>query len=97
MSRRFDKKVIEDIQASNVSDVEQTWLVEIFRITMGTMAPTLIREAHFELADFAMARGSGLEPYSLTLKRTRMAGRELWIGVFEYGNKRLQVMGSLEK
>ncbi len=97
MSKRFRKRVIEDIQATNIAGQEQDQLVDIFSRVMGELGVTLARKAWFDLVDFAVARKLGLDGYSLELSKQTMEGREFWVGIFESGNKRLEVMGSLEK
>lgn len=61
------------------------------------MATTQARRSWYELEDFASAKARGINRFTLMLERRTVAGQEQWWGTFEYGQKKLKVMATLER
>ena len=97
MSKLFYKAMIEDIQNEKCTDAELEALLDAFEYTVKKMATTLARKAWYELKDYATSKKQGIDRFTLTLERKDVLGQEQWHGVFEYGSKKLKVIGTLEK
>lgn len=61
------------------------------------MATTLARKSWFELEDFANSKKAGINRFTLALERRKVSGQEQWWGTFEYGSKKLKIIGTLER
>ncbi len=96
MSKIFYKAMIEDVRTEKCNDAELEALLEVFEYTVKHMARMLARKAWFELADYATASQSDIDRFTLMLERRMVNGKEQWWGNFEYGGKKLKVIGTLE-
>lgn len=96
MSNRFKRAVIDDATSCNIDASLQDNLLDLFETAMKSVASTLAREAKFDTADFATARGRGCEGFTLLVSRTRPDSRDGWFGAFQRGDERLDVIGHLE-
>ena len=97
MSKLFYKAIIEDIQNNKCSDTELEYLLDAFEYTIKRMVTTLARKAWYELKDNARAKQRGIHRFTLMLERQDMFGHEQWYDTFEYGGKKLKIIGSLER
>ena len=97
MSKLFYKAMIEDIQNDKCTDGEIEALMDVFAYTVKRMATTLARKSWFELEDFATSKKAGINRFTLTLERRKVSGQEQWWGTFEYGSKKLKIIGTLER
>lgn len=97
MSKLFYKAMIEDIQRDQCSHAEVEHLLDTFTHTVKKVATTAARKAWFQLADFANAKNHGIDRFTLTVERVDIRGHEQWWGIFEYGNKKLKVIATLQK
>jgi len=96
MSKRNQRKIIEDVRQHGVPEFDVSELIDVFAYAVNSIAPTLARRAWFELGDFKSSSKSSVKRYSLDLSRKLLVDREIWIGHFEHNEKWLEVMGSLE-
>ena len=97
MSRQNWKRIIDDVQNQGCPPETLEQLLDVFERTMARTATTLARKAWFDLTDFHDADARGIAGFQLTMTRfSRTPDRDVWTGIFEDGNKRLEVMGSLE-
>lgn len=97
MSKLFYKAMIEDIQNDKCTDGEIEALMDVFAYTVKRMATTLARKSWFELEDFATSKKAGINRFTLALERRKVSGQEQWWGTFEYGSKKLKIIGTLER
>jgi hypothetical protein len=97
MSKLFYKAMIEDIQNDKCTDSEIEALLDIFAYCVKKTATTLAKKSWFELEDFVSAKRNGINRFKLTLERQKVYKQEQWWGTFEYGSKKLKVIGTLEK
>ena len=56
-----------------------------------------LRKAWFELQDFAISKGHGVDSFTLMIERKDIKGQPLWLGCFKNGDKKLNITGSLQK
>lgn len=96
MSKRNQRKIIEDVRQNGVPESDISELIDVFAYAVNCIAPTLARRAVFELSDFKSSAKSAVGRYSLDLSRKPLVNREIWIGRFEKDEKWLEVMGSLK-
>ncbi len=96
MSNRFRKAIIDDVNSHNIDASLQDHLLDLFESAMKSVATTLVREAKFDTTDFATAKMRGCEGFTLLLSRPRVDFRAGWIGVFQRGDERLDIIGHLE-
>jgi hypothetical protein len=96
MSNRSKTPIIDDVTALNVDANLQANLLDLFESAMRSVATTLVREAQFDTTDFATAQARGCTGYVLRMRRASADSRDVWLGTFEKGNQRLEVMGHLE-
>ena len=96
MSNRFKSAVIDDVTSRNIDASLQEHLLDLFESAMKSVATTLVREAKFDTTDFATAKARGCEGFTLLVSRTRANSRDGWIGEFQRGDERLDVIGHLE-
>lgn len=96
MSNRFKKAVIDDVSSRGIDETLQASLLDIFESTMKTVATTLVREAKFDISDFASAKERGYEGFTLLVSRARADSRNEWFGAFRRSEQRLDVIGHLE-
>jgi hypothetical protein len=97
MSKLLHKTRIEDIQNEECTNAEREALLDTFEYTIKKMATTLARKAWYDLKDYATSKKQGIDHFTLKLEHKDVLGQEQWHGVFEYGNKNLEVIGTLEK
>ena len=97
MSKLFYKAMIEDIQNDKCTDAELEALLDAFEYTVKKMATTLARKSWYTLEDYATSKQRGINRFNLTLERKNVTGQEQWHGTFEYGSKKLKIIGTLEK
>ena len=96
MSNRFKKAVIDDVTSRNIDPIMQASLLDLFEYAMKSVATTLVREAKFEISDFATAKERGCEGFTLLVSRVRADSRNEWFGAFQREDERLDVIGHLE-
>ncbi len=96
MRNRFKHVVIDDVTSHNIEASLQDNLLDLFESAMKSVATTLIREAKFDTTDFATAKTRGCEGFTLLVKRARADSQDSWLGVFQRGDARLDVIGHLE-
>ena len=96
MSNRFKHAVIDDVTSRNIGASLQDHLLDLFESAMKSVASTQAREAKFDTTDFATAKARGCEGLTLLVSRTRANSRDGWIGAFQRGDERLDVIGHLE-
>ena len=96
MSNRFKKAVIDDVISHNIVLPVQTNLLDIFDSAIKSVSTTLVREAQFDITDFATAKARGCEGFTLLMSRTHADSCDGWFGAFQRGDERLDVIGHLE-
>ena len=96
MSNRFKSAIIDDVTSRNIEASLQDHLLDLFESAIKSVATTLVREAKFDTTDFATAKARGCEGFTLLVSRTRANSRDGWIGAFQRGDERLDVIGHLE-
>lgn len=96
MSNRFKKSVIDDVSSLSIDDALEASLIDLFESTMKMVATTLVRNAKFDVSDFASAKYRGCEGFALIVSRTCAHSRNKWTGWFQRGEQRLYVIGHLE-
>lgn len=96
MSNRFKKAIIDDVTSRNIDAAQQSNLLDLFESAMKSVATTLVREAKFDTSDFATAKTRGCEDFALLMNRARTDSRNEWVGAFQRGEQRLDVIGHLE-
>jgi hypothetical protein len=98
MNRKYWQATIIDIQNTGCNEAEQELLLEYFESTMKSTTQSLIRKAYFELEDFHGAKERGLASFSLLMERGhRNEELEQWKGIYQSGNKKLEILGQLER
>ncbi len=96
-SMRFTTPVIDDVQSRNVDAVLQEPLFDLFGYAMRSVAVTLAREASFHTDDVESSRSAGYDGFTLAMRQVFPGRRrDAWVGVFERGEQRLEVLGHLE-
>ncbi|MGA3946844.1 hypothetical protein ACI2VH_16520 [Ralstonia nicotianae] len=71
--------------------------LRLFRYAMRSVAVTLVREASLHTDDFETSRSAGCDGFTLTMRQVFPGRRrDAWVGVFERGEQRLEVLGHLE-
>jgi hypothetical protein len=96
MQSTYKQAVIDDVCSRNIDDKLQENLLDLFESAMRSLSVTLVREATFDLSDFATARDRNCEGFKLVLARTRADSGYSWFGAFQRGDERLDVIGHLE-
>lgn len=96
MSNRFKKTVIDDVSSLSIDEALEASLLDLFESAMKMVATTLVRDAKFDVNDFASAKERGCEGFSLIVSRTCAHSRNEWTASFKRGEQRLYVMGHLE-
>lgn len=96
MSNRFKKAVIDDVSSSSIDEALKASLLDLFESAMKMVATTLVREAKFDISDFASAKKRYCEGFELFVSRARPDSRNEWFGTFHRGEQRLNVIGHLE-
>ena len=96
MSNRYKKAVIDEVSARNIDSKTEANLLDLFEYAMKSAASTLVREAKFDTSDFATAKERGCESFSLLVSRARADSSNEWLGAFQRGEQRLDVIGHLE-
>lgn len=91
------KSVIHDIDNHGCTEQEVARLCDIFALAIkkaeGILAHTLI----FDMKDNHYARTHHVSAFSLILKRSIVQEQKQWHGMFVCHNKRLSLLGALEK
>lgn len=64
---------------------------------MKSVATALVREAKFDLSDFATAKTRDCEGFALLLSRVRADSRVGWLDVFQHGESALMSLATLTK
>ncbi len=95
-SMRFKTPVIDDVLSSNIDAMLEDKLLDLFKYAMRFIAAALARAAQFETCDFANTGVSGCEGFTLAIRQVFPGERDAWLGVFESGELRLEVVGHLE-
>ncbi len=96
MSNRFKRAVIDDVTSRNIDAGLQNHLLDLFESAMKSLDTTLVREAKFDISDFATAKTRGCAGFTLLVSRMRTDSRNCWFGAFQRGDQRLEVIGHLE-
>lgn len=96
MSNKFKIAIIDDVTSCNISASLQGDLLDLFESAMKSVVTTLVREAKFDIADFATAKTRGCDGFTLLLRRTRADSQGSCFGAFQRGEQRLDVTGHLE-
>lgn len=96
MSNQFKKAVIDDVSSRSIDEALQASLLDLFEYAMKTAATTLVREAKFDTSNFATAKERNCEGFELLMNRARTDSRNEWVGAFQRGEQRLDVIGHLE-
>lgn len=96
MSNRFKRAIIDDVTSHNIEANLQENLLDLFESAMKSVATTLAREAKFDTTGFATAKARGCEGFTLQVSRTRTNSSDAWLGSFQRGDERLDVIGHLE-
>ncbi len=96
MRNLFKKAVIDDVSSFCIDDALEASLLDIFESAMKKVATTLVREAKFDIRDFASAKERDCQGFSLIVSRARSDSRNEWFGAFQRGEQRLEVIGHLE-
>ncbi|MHC6082081.1 hypothetical protein ACYT85_02400 [Ralstonia solanacearum] len=69
---------------------------DLFKYAMRSVAVTLARAAQSDTSDFANTGVSGCDGFTLAIRQIFPGKRDAWLGVFESGEQRLEVVGHLE-
>jgi hypothetical protein len=96
MQSTYKQAVIDDVRSRNIDDKLRENLLDLFESAMRSVSVTLVREATFDMSDFATARERNCEEFKLVLARTRANSSHSWFGAFQRGDERLEVIGHLE-
>lgn len=96
MGIRFKKAFIDDVMSRSMDANLQDNLLDLFESAMKSVATTLVREAKFNITDFATAKARGCEGFTLLMSRTHTDSRDGWFGAFQRDDERLDVIGHLE-
>lgn len=97
MNRRYWKAAIIDIQNTDCNEAEQELLLNYFESTMKSITNSLLRKAWFELEDFHGAKERGIDSFGLFMERGQSNKEvEQWKGIYQAGNKKLEILGQLE-
>ncbi|WP_412057393.1 hypothetical protein [Bartonella sp. DGB2] len=96
-SKQFAIAEIIDVQNENCTALEKENLLDIFEYTMKSMACTLASKSWYALEDYGTAKQRGIDQFTLMMERKDSLDGDdyFWVGVFENGDKRLEVMGIL--
>lgn len=96
-SKKFASPEIIDVVNENCNAQETETLLDYFEYTMKSMACMLASKSWYALADYRTAKQNGVDKFSLMMERreTQEGDNYFWVGIFEQGNKRLEVMGIL--
>jgi len=96
MSNRFKRAIIDDVTSRNINANLQDYLLDLFESAMKSVSTTLVREAKFDTTDFANAKALGCEGFTLLMIRTSHVSLGAWLGSFQRGDERLEIVGHLE-
>ena len=93
---------IEDIKNDHCTQEEEQVLLDIFKGQMKRTATTLARMIWFKLEDFnlshyASAKHDELKHFDLMVERCMIDKQTQWWGTFIHGDKKLEVIGTLEQ
>ena len=98
MSKLYYKAIIEHVQYEKCTEDEVAALLGTYERLVKRTATTAARKAWYHLEDCAMAKQQGVGRFTLTLERSlKKSTPNQWRGRFEYGGKRLEVVGALAK
>jgi hypothetical protein len=87
--------IIDDFKNNGCSEAEKNALIQFFRSLIKNMAISHARESHYELEDFSSSKNSGIDKFSLVMKRTQLDTAEYFVGEFKSGEKYLEVTAYL--
>jgi hypothetical protein len=96
MSNRHKKAIIDDVTPVNIAPNLQNNLLDLFEYAMKSVAQTLVTEAKFDINNFASAEKKGCVGFNLALRRVQISSGTQWLGSFQRGDQRLDVIGHLE-
>lgn len=96
MSNRFKRAVIDDMTSRNINTNLQDYLLDLFESAMKSISTTLVREAKFDTTDFANAKALGCEGFTLLMTRAHHDSPGAWLGSFQRGDERIDIIGHLE-
>ena len=93
---------IEDIKNDHCTQGEEQILLDIFKNQMKRTATTLARRIWFKLEDFKLSHYSApardeIKHFDLMIERRLIDKQTQWWGTFTHGDKKLEVIGTLEK
>jgi hypothetical protein len=96
MSNQYKKAIIDDVTPVNIQPNLQNNLLDLFEYAMRSVAQTLVTEAKFDINNFASAQEKGCVGFTLALRRAQVSSSTQWLGSFQRGDQRLDVIGHLE-
>lgn len=96
MNKLCYKAMIEDVKNEKCTDAEMEALLDAFEYTIKRMT-SLANKAWYDLKDYVTSKQKGIDQFTLIVERKNVLGQRQWHGVFEHDNKRLSVIGTLEK
>ena len=93
---------IEDIKNDHCTQDEEQVLLDIFKGQMKRTATTLARMTWFKLDDFNLScyahfNQDDLKHFDLMIERRIIDKQTQWWGTFTHGDKKLEVIGTLER
>ena len=96
---------IEDIKNDHCTQDEEQVLLDIFKRQMKRTATTLARMTWFKLGNFnlsyyADSKRDGrdeIKHFDLMIERRMINKQTQWWGTFTHGDKKLEVIGTLER
>ena len=87
--------IIDDFKNNGCSEAEKNSLIQFFRSLIKNMAISHAHESHYKLEDFSSSKNSGVDGFSLVMKRTDLENSEYFVGEFKSGEKYLEVTAYL--
>ncbi|MBX2807866.1 MAG: hypothetical protein KTR20_04465 [Cellvibrionaceae bacterium] len=93
---------VEDIKNNHCTQDEEQVLLDIFKSQMKRTATTLARMIWFKLEDFNLSyyagpNRDGIKHFDLMIERRMIDKQTQWWGTFTHGDKKLEVIGTLER
>lgn len=95
-SKLYYKAHIHDVQSQNCTEDEANTLMDIFEGIIKKASALLIKRAEFSIGEFSIAKLRKLDDFSLHIERQYIEDQEQWTGTFQYQNKSLSILASLE-
>jgi hypothetical protein len=96
MRNRHKKAIIDDVTPVNIAPNLQNNLLDLFEYAMKSVAQTLVTEAKFDINNFASAHEKCCVGFRLALRRVQVSSSTQWLGSFQRGDQRLDVIGHFE-